>query len=1556
MGPMEGQLELTELLSTLPLPLAQVLRRALNGKSAVDKHNNAFYLAEVSMKLAATLRIGLWLDRALQPGGKVAGELESLALPSLGHWLSFLRATNQELASRPDATLLPLGPYLKRLQEKQRNWEAVERFAQEAADAGVVSTEVARTAKRQGLLGFFGLVVSYRNEVMAHAAQRRTRWYERMGALLLEALQVVLSRPELFGKLRLVCPRQRDIGSDESNIAWQDLTGMFSVPLASEISASLSSLTTVSVVPGQLYFGGPGALVPLHPLAVFHEDEYENDAVGLLNKTIRRTRRAGKASVEETRRADYLNYTTGENLPGLDTRSALTALLGRLRDQQVSEEDLRNAEDRSIASGQDELPEDIVSEGAAIGDFELLEEIGRGGMGIVYKARQRSVNRLVALKVLPPALGSDQTTLRRFRQEVAVLARCDHPNVVRIFTSGHDGDRNYYSMEYVDGADLGQMSRVLSSWRSGGAAMWEGHLAAAASSSGSGLPRIESSDQLIPPSEQKEDLPALPSDVSAGRRFHTRLAELFADAASGIAHLHKHGVLHRDIKPGNLMLTSKGDRLVVMDLGLAKLEDASRGLTGSQVNALGTLRYMAPEQAMQDAPIDFRADIYGLGATLYELATGHPIFPGKTETKVLSQVLTESPAPPRSVAPSMPRDLATIITVATAKRPERRYPTAAALEADLRACAAGEPISASPPGLLRRAASFARRWPALTSTFSALLLVAIAAGLLWWNHMRIRVQLCVSYALQWEVPTCIRPASSLDRKRRSVIYKFYSTMGQLMQMQRVNSANKRTPDREGVAIQDFKYDAQGKVHRATYRDQNLKVTRRITYSDNLGRAAHLDAQGRPLPRTSTEDMVVLSEFDEKGRAIKRQFADEYNAYRMDSAKSYGYQLEYDDAGQLASRTSLDLEGEPMRNGLGWVKSVFVYDDRGHLTKTTFLDEVGEPALDRAGAAGWRATYDDVGNLTEKTFTDGQGKPLPCRNGYATIRLKYDARGNLIEERYFDVRGEPALSREGIAGWRGKYDKHGNNVERTFVGLDGKLALYPTGIAGRWDKYDQHGNWVESRYFDLDQQPTLCRSGYAGWRMEFDSDGNKIKRRFFDLDGKPALRRDGTTGWRNKFDTQGREVERVYLGPDGKPTLNAKGRAYIRRVFDARGDKIESKFFDEKGKPTLDRLGSACWKQEYLNHKEIKRIHLGIHGRPIQTAHGYAIRRQKYDGRGNLIRLSYFDLGGKLTLRKENYAIQTREYNGLGLVIKTRFFDVNEVPITTKLVDKAGWEARYDARGFLVEKTWLGEDGKPAAVRNGYATERHRYSPQGDEVERTYHDVFGNPKNSDEGFAALRRKYDARGYEIEKTFHDAAGKLVKNRANYAIRRRAYDSRGYETSRTFWGPDGERVQLNDGSSGWRSLYDARGYEIQRLFLGRDGKPVMTTGGYASWRRKLDSRGNEIFQTLLDFSGEPTMGKEQYATKRSVYDHRGRATRVSFHDTSGQLIIRQGGYAGWKARFDVMGRETERAYFGADNQPLNLAEGYATIATEYDEYGERLGVTYTDKDNLQVTVDAQ
>ena len=365
--------------------------------------------------------------------------------------------------------------------------------------------------------------------------------------------------------------------------------------------------------------------------------------------------------------------------------------------------------------------------GDTLGDYQIIKEIGAGGMGIVYEARQLSLNRLVALKVLPANLRSAPKSLARFRREVEAVARLKHDNIVAIHTTGDDGAVSYYAMELIVGPSLNEVLAGLRkdpipdlpmSVPSGYAARdqqpelgdrpaWLSSLLAGCRSDGDDASLTEK--------------PGPPRDFE---NYFEVVAYLLAQVADGLSYAHGHQIVHRDIKPSNLLLSQDG-RLHIGDFGLARiLAEPAVTQTGEFV---GTPYYMAPEQINSViGPVDGRTDIYGLGSTLYEMLVLHPPFPGANRDEVLASIARDEPVPPRRLNSRVPRDLETICLKALEKQPSRRYDNAGDMAEDLSRYVAHLPISAKRIGLPGRCVKWCRRHPSMAAS----LLAACGLGLL----------------------------------------------------------------------------------------------------------------------------------------------------------------------------------------------------------------------------------------------------------------------------------------------------------------------------------------------------------------------------------------------------------------------------------------------------------------------------------------------------------------------------------------------------------------------------------------------------------------------------------------------------------------------------------------------------------------------------------------------------------------------------------------------------------------------------------------------------------
>jgi serine/threonine protein kinase len=364
-----------------------------------------------------------------------------------------------------------------------------------------------------------------------------------------------------------------------------------------------------------------------------------------------------------------------------------------------------------------------------LGDYRLLREVGRGGMGVVYEAEQVSLHRRVALKLLPFAAAIDSRQLQRFRNEALAAANLRHENIVTVHAVGCERGVHYYAMQFIEGQSLAALIGELRQLGSGPA-----RLPAASVRS---TVAVETAGQAVwhPALDTETGDAANPAcaPVSRARSSSVRkscawVATLGRQAALALEHAHQSGIVHRDIKPANLMLDTRG-QLWVTDFGLAQVSgDAGLTMTGE---LLGTLRYASPEQALvRRGVVDHRSDVYSLGATLYELLTLRPPFQGRDRNELLRQITDDEPVPPRALVPAIGVSLETIVLKALRKEPGDRYATAQELADDLQRFLEDRPILARRPSLAERLWCRARRHPAAIAATLIVLLLLSAGSLI----------------------------------------------------------------------------------------------------------------------------------------------------------------------------------------------------------------------------------------------------------------------------------------------------------------------------------------------------------------------------------------------------------------------------------------------------------------------------------------------------------------------------------------------------------------------------------------------------------------------------------------------------------------------------------------------------------------------------------------------------------------------------------------------------------------------------------------------------------
>ncbi|HEV3164920.1 MAG TPA: serine/threonine-protein kinase, partial [Isosphaeraceae bacterium] len=794
-----------ELVRRLPLPLAQLYARACN-KTGDARLNTASCLWEAALKLLGSVAIVNYADRG-QHSPELSEQLKSLSRPPLGEWWKYVRILLPVLADAGDEGFravreLVLG----------RSRDNLPRLA--GLDSELINhfdvTESARSTVR--LSELFNRLVQFRNEEIGHGAlgQRPADFYERMGTAMLAGLA------ELLGALDVLAGRKLLYVHDLRRLP----TGVWAAECYELLGESprrvgsleLPAAEAARLLPQRVYLDtGPrkvavdadteaGAAAPpsrlhsLHPLVFFNLEE---------NKFFFLNSRKKKEKTE------YLCYTSGDHDDRPDLGQEQRELLVRVLGIPVKEEDVKVWQDKTRAGESGEPAPQSADAPRKLGEFELLSQLGSGGMGVVYRAWQPTLGRQVALKCLPSAgPGKVDHAEVRFRREIKALGKVRHPNLVEIFTSGSVGHQWFYVMELVEGTTLSDVCQTLHDRGSTAAGLnlttWKDSLSTACERTRKSEKPLAATDHDEPP----DGLPPLSAEprsrtsqprLQPGQSYAWHMAELLRQVADAAHALHEVGVVHRDIKPANIMLSADGTKAMLMDLGVAQLDDDAKERLTRSGHLVGTLRYASPEQILSRTPVDRRSDVYSLGVTLWELLTLRPLFdatPGTPDYELETKILMRDPPAVRSVNREIPRDLEAIVSKCMEKEPDKRYATAGELAEDLGRFLAGEPVKARPIGRLGRTARWARRRPAAAAMLSvgALLFLstALSAFVYWNKNIHVTVAYYNKQANAFGIPHGIGRLSASQVRHRSASLKFYYRAGRVQRVDVVDGQDRPT--------------------------------------------------------------------------------------------------------------------------------------------------------------------------------------------------------------------------------------------------------------------------------------------------------------------------------------------------------------------------------------------------------------------------------------------------------------------------------------------------------------------------------------------------------------------------------------------------------------------------------------------------------------------------------------------------------------------------------------------------------------------------------------------
>jgi serine/threonine protein kinase len=915
--------------------------------------------------------------------------------------------------------------------------------------------------------------------------------------------------------------------------------------------------------------------------------------------------------------------------------------------------------------------------------YEILGELGRGGMGVVYRARHLALKRLVALKMIRPGDAGPEE-LERFRVEAEAVARLQHPHIVQIFEIGAPNGLPFMALELVEGECLAR------------------HL----------------DGQPVP---------------------GTEAARLIRTLARAAHYAHQHGIVHRDLKPANVLLEfsrepgasatalAPGSWLnagvpKVTDFGLAKLLDAPAALT--QTGAiLGTPSYMAPEQAGgKGQAIGPAADVYALGAILYELLTGRPPFEAATPLDTLLQVVREEAVPPHRREPRVPRDLDTICRKCLEKDPHRRYVSAADLAGDLESFLNHEPIRARPPRWWEQGARWVRRRPAaaLAGLALALALTAAAAGYWLWHQLQVRDRadaearaVHVAYFAHLMdrrgVMQGIDPLTAEQAHHRQVTYKVYRRGGRVERIDVVNGSQALTGrhfllafldrnQRPGAGERECSYhyqrDRQGYVTRVVARAKTGRSVWTLHFTSPTT-AHYTDRRGFPRPRAGSGAAYVRFVWSKEGWPREVWYLDPTGRRKPDRNGVYGEKREY--------------------------------DRRGHLTRLTYVDRRGRPARSKDRVAGFRASYDERGNRTGVAFFGVTGRPAVFQNGAHRWQTRFDRWGNPVEERYFDTAGKPVGIQGGLARVVFRYDARGNQVEETYFGPADRPALHPLGYHRAELRYDDRGNPRVLAYFDRQGRPTLTIAGYHRAQFRYDRADRAVAMSLFGKDGRPVCDLQGIHRWTKRYDHKGNCTAVNSFGTDGRPALHKEGFAKKTLEYDRRGNQTAEAYFGRAGKPVVITHGYHRWKAAYDGrNNQVELAFWGAAGRPCRHPLGYHKWKARYDAFGNQPEMAFFGTKGEPVVLREGFH---------------------------------KWVKRFDDCQRLAEIAFFGSDGKPVMLPTGYHKQSTRYDRRDNPIERRYFGPDGRPTLPPFGFTRLTTTYNRRNQATDERAYDLKGKRV-----------------------------------------------------------------------------------------------------------------------------------------------------------------------------------------------------